>query len=267
MDTKNLYQISEVAHACNVSRSTILRMEEKGLLYPFYVSKESGRRYYDNYDIAKINHVEHFKEMGMTTEEIRMYYTSSDGEHEVLAHLEEKLYLLQRSVEEMRLRVNRTEDMQVQLIDMPTEYCCVHHSEGRTALDVKKTVDAFCKLCIKRGVVIARRPMFAVLESDVYITRNFGEDLFPFQVCIPVVPEKAPDDVVVFPACKALSVIYYGDYCRSNEAWERLVQELKARDLTPQGWPRSIGLVADYSGRELKRERWCTRIAVPVSES
>ena len=45
MDTKNLYQISEVAHACNVSRSTILRMEEKGLLYPFYVSKESGRRY------------------------------------------------------------------------------------------------------------------------------------------------------------------------------------------------------------------------------
>lgn len=34
---------------------------------------EGGRRYYDNYDIAKINHVEHFKEMGMTTEEIQMY--------------------------------------------------------------------------------------------------------------------------------------------------------------------------------------------------
>ena len=43
MDTKNLYQISEVAHTCNVSRSTILRMEEKGLLHPYYVSAESGR--------------------------------------------------------------------------------------------------------------------------------------------------------------------------------------------------------------------------------
>ena len=70
MDTKNLYQISEIAHTCNVSRSTILRMEEKGLLHPYYVSAESGRRYYDNYDIAKINHIEHFKEIGMTTEEI-----------------------------------------------------------------------------------------------------------------------------------------------------------------------------------------------------
>lgn len=146
MDTKNLYQISEVAHACNVSRSTILRMEEKGLLHPFYVSKESGRRYYDNYDIVKINHIEHFKEMGMTAEEIQMYYDSNNGDLEVLAHLEEKLYLLQRSVEEMRLRVNRTEDMQVQLIDMPTEYCCVQHSEGRTSLDVKKNSGCFLQI-------------------------------------------------------------------------------------------------------------------------
>ena len=31
-DTKSLFQITEAAHACGVSRSTLMRMEEKGLL-------------------------------------------------------------------------------------------------------------------------------------------------------------------------------------------------------------------------------------------
>ena len=61
----NLYQISEAAHACGVSRSTLLRMEEKGLLKPTYVSEESGRRYYDNFSIARVLQVEKFKKMGL----------------------------------------------------------------------------------------------------------------------------------------------------------------------------------------------------------
>ena len=31
-DTKSLFQITEAARACGISRSTLLRMEEKGLL-------------------------------------------------------------------------------------------------------------------------------------------------------------------------------------------------------------------------------------------
>lgn len=41
-DTKNFFQITEAAHACGVSRSTLMRMEEKGLLTPAYISPESG---------------------------------------------------------------------------------------------------------------------------------------------------------------------------------------------------------------------------------
>ena len=265
MDTKNLYKISEVAHACNVSRSTILRMEEKGLLTPYYVSADSGRRYYDNYDVAKINHIEHFKEMGLTTDEILAYYDSKGGEQAVLQRLEEKLYHFQRSVEEMRVRVRRTADITVQLIDMPAEVCCVRRGEGRTAEDVASVMFDFYTDCVKRGVNLARRPLFTVLESHAYVERNFERGRFPFQVCIPVMADKAPADVVEFPACKALTVVYYGGYHRNNEAWARLAKEIKERDLMPTDWPRSIGVVADYTGREIDRERWCTRIAVPVA--
>ena len=73
-ETKKLFQITEAAHACGISRSTLLRMEEKGLLKPAYTAPESGRRYYDNYNIARILQVEKFKAMGLSPEDIADYF-------------------------------------------------------------------------------------------------------------------------------------------------------------------------------------------------
>ena len=78
MDKKfeNLFQITEAAKACGISRSTLMRLEEKGLIKPIYISKESGRRYYDNYNITRILEIEKFKSMGLSTEEIIEFYQS-----------------------------------------------------------------------------------------------------------------------------------------------------------------------------------------------
>lgn len=73
-DTKKLFQITEAAHACGLSRSTLMRMEKKGLLTPAYIAAESGRRYYDNHDVARILQIEKFKSMGLTTEQIADYF-------------------------------------------------------------------------------------------------------------------------------------------------------------------------------------------------
>ena len=62
-DTKKLFQITEAAHACGLSRSTLMRMEKKGLLTPAYIAAESGRRYYDNHDVARILQIEKFKRL------------------------------------------------------------------------------------------------------------------------------------------------------------------------------------------------------------
>ena len=59
-NTKDLFQITEAAHACGLSRSTLMRMEEKGLLTPAYIAPESGRRYYDNFNVARILQIEKF---------------------------------------------------------------------------------------------------------------------------------------------------------------------------------------------------------------
>ncbi len=48
---KELYRISEVAKVTELSRSTIMRYEERGLLKPCYIDPSSKRRYYDIYNV------------------------------------------------------------------------------------------------------------------------------------------------------------------------------------------------------------------------
>lgn len=95
-DTKKLFQITEAAHACGLSRSTLMRMEKKGLLTPAYIAAESGRRYYDNHDVARILQIEKFKSMGLTTEQIADYFAQGGEISTLLATLESRLQDTQR---------------------------------------------------------------------------------------------------------------------------------------------------------------------------
>ena len=124
MDTKKLFQITEAAHACGISRSTLMRMEEKGLLTPVYIAPESGRRYYDNHNIARILQIEKFRSMGLSQESIADYFAKGGEASGLLEMLTKRLHDLQRSVEEIRLRAEENAGISVQLMTVPKVTCC-----------------------------------------------------------------------------------------------------------------------------------------------
>lgn len=95
-DMKKLFQITEAARACSLSRSTLLRLEEKGLLTPAYTAPDSGRRYYDNHNVARILQIEKLKAMGLGTEDIAAYFASGGETAVLLAALEEHLHEVAR---------------------------------------------------------------------------------------------------------------------------------------------------------------------------
>ena len=121
-NTKQFFQITEAARACGLSRSTLMRMEERGLLTPVFTAPDSGRRYYDNHNVARIMQIEKFKAMGLGSKEIADYFAQG-GEAEVLLEaLETRLQDLQRSVEEMRLRAAESESLSVQMMELLSGY-------------------------------------------------------------------------------------------------------------------------------------------------
>ena len=265
-DTKNLFQISEAARACGLSRSTLMRMEEKGLLTPAYVSPTSGQRYYDNFNVARILQVEKFKAMGLDTEEIADYFARGGEVTDLLSMLEERLRELSRGVEELRLRAGGSGGLSIQLMTLPAVTCCTRRCEGHTIAEKYNAMYDFYGQCVRQGYRLSHEPIFTISERTDYLEGRIGDTPYPFHVCVPVRPENAPKEAVTLPECRALSALYYGDYSGVDEAFLALGREVRARGLKPAGFVRVLGIVAPYSGREIETQRYCSRIVLPVKD-
>ena len=161
IDTKKLFQITEAAHACGLSRSTLMRLEKKGLLKPAYIAPDSGRRYYDNHNVARILQIEKFKAMGFGTEEIAGYFVRGGEAEGLLAVLEERLHSLQRSVEEMRLRATESDQFSVQMVTLPAATCCIQWHVGHTFAERYDAMYDFYSQCIREGCVLSDEPLLA----------------------------------------------------------------------------------------------------------
>lgn len=264
-DLKKLFQITEAARACSLSRSTLLRLEEKGLLTPAYIAPDSGRRYYDNHNVARILQIEKLKAMGLSTEDIAAYFASGGETAALLTTLEERLHEIARGVEELRLRAGTDTSISVQLLTLPAVTCCRRLCEGYTVADKYNAMYDFYGECVRQGYHLSNEPIFTISQRQDFLNGYISDKPYPFWVCVPMRPEKAPKEAVVLPACRALSVLYYGSYDGAGEAFLRLGREVKQRGLTPAGDPRVLGIVAPYTGREIETKRYCSRLVLPVT--
>ncbi len=265
-EEKNLFRIGQAANACGVSRSTLLRLEEKGLLTPIYIEEDSGRRYYDNHNVARILQIEKFKSMGLNPAQIESYFSNGGDVTALLASMQERLGELQRGVEELSLRAGGNADISVQMMNLPAVKCCMRECMGHTIAEKYVAMYDFYGECVGRGDVLANEPIFAIEDRRDYLDGYIGDEPYPIFVCVPVKMAKIPEEVVALPECRVLSVLYYGDYDGVEEAWLTMGREVKARDLKPVGFPRVLGIVAPYTGREIETRRYCSRLVLPVEE-
>ena len=263
----SLFSIRQAARACNLSRSSLIRLEEKGLLTPACTDKKSGYRYYDTHNISRILQIQKFQWMGFSTEEIRAYYSDGGNADKLLAALEQKLYVLQQQVEEMRLRSQNIPDMSLSIIETSESICCVRKYQGALVQDKYHASYDFFHECVEKGISLAPKPLFFINERTDYLEGKITSIPYDFYVCIPVLPEQAPEDAVSFPACTALSLLVYGNYSNIDKAYLYLGEQLRKRRLTPAGYVRSIALVAPYVGREIEPDRYCSQLVLPVKKS
>ena len=178
-DTKKLYQITEAARACGLSRSTLMRMEERGLLTPAYIAPESGRRYYDNFNVARILQVEKFKAMGLSTEEIADYFARGGEASELLAVLENRLRDLQRSVEEMRLRAAEGPGISVQMMTLPAVTFLARRCEGHSVDEKTAAMYDFYGECVRWGCTLSDEPIFNIQQRQDFLSGRIDNTPYP----------------------------------------------------------------------------------------
>ncbi len=262
----SLFSIRQAARACNLSRSSLIRLEDKGLLTPAYTDAKSGYRYYDTNNINRILQIQKFQWMGFAPEEIISYYASGGKADELLATLEQKLSVLQQQVAEMRLRSHDVPDRSLSRTKIPDTVCCVRKFQGPLIQDKYHASYDFFHECIKKGIALAPKPFFIINERTDYLEGKISPTPCDSYICIPVLPEQAPEDAVHIPACTALSLLCYGNYRNIDEAYLYLGEQIRKRGLTPAGYVRAIALVAPYVGKEIDPQRYCSQLVLPVEE-
>lgn len=260
----SLFSIRQAARACSLSRSSLIRLEEKGLLTPACTNTKTGYRYYDNDNIARILQIQKFQWMGFDTEDILSYYEGGGKADRLLATLEHRLSVLQTQVEEMRLRSHDVPDKTLSVLEIPETICCVRKYQGSVIQDKYHASYDFFHECVEKGIALAPEPFFLIEEHTDYLEGEISPSPYDFYVCMPVLPEHAPEDAVSIPACTALSLLAYGNYSNLDEAYLYLGEQVRKRGLTPAGYIRLIALVAPYVGKEIDPEMYCSRLVLPV---
>lgn len=261
----SLFSIRQAARACNLSRSSLIRLEERGLLTPAYTDTRTGYRYYDNNNISRILQIQKFQWMGFSPEEINSYYASGGKADGLLDTLEQKLSALQPQIEEMRLRSHNVPDMSLSIVAIPETLCCVRKYEGALVQDKYHASYDFFHECVEKGIALAPKPFFIINERTDYLEGKISPVPFDSYVCIPVLPEKAPEDAVRIPACTAISLLCYGsNYSKLDECLLYLGEQVHKRRLTPTGYIRGIALVAPYVGKEIIPDMYCSQLMLPV---
>lgn len=264
---KDLFPITQAAKVCGLSRSTLLRLEERGLLTPAYITPKSGRRYYDNNNITRILQIQKFQWMGFSTEEIISYFSERGNADGLLAILERKLSVLQQQVTEMRMRANVQSSRTIQIIQLPEMVCCLREYRGFSFQHKYDALYNFFHECVENGCALSYEPLFFVNKRTDYLKGRISHTPYDFQACVPVIPEKAPDNAVRFPACTALSLLYSGNYHDIEDSYLCLGREVRKQGLTPAGFVRAINLVAPYVGLEIDPNRYCLQLVLPIEEA
>ena len=263
----SLFSIRQAARACNLSRSSLIRLEDKGLLTPARTDANSGYRYYDNNNISRILQIQKFQQMGFSPEEIISYYESGGKADELLATLEQKLYLLQQQIAEMRLRSHDVPDMSLSILKIPETVCCVRRYQGAVIQDKYHASYDFFHECVEKGIALAPKAFFLIDERTDYLEGELSSAPHDFYVCMPVLPEQAPEDAIPIPACTALSLLVYGNYANLNEAHLYLGEQVRKQGLTPAGYIRALSLVGPYVGKEIDPNMYCSQLILPITDN
>ena len=258
---KKLFTVGQVCKCCGISRSTLLRMEDRGLLSPAHVDENTGYRYYDIYNVTKVLHIQMFLDMGLTYDDAYAYYASNGKSPELLAALESRLTLLTRAYEEMKLRMDDKQHLRLEIIKLPEYVCYQKEFKGATWSEKYRDMYNLFGEVVEKGY----RPL---LSERLFVINNndWSEKENTYICCVPLEPSCADENTVFYPSCTAFSMMCYGDYKAVGKAHAEFDEKIRALGLKPAGCKRGIGIVSGYTGKEFSQEKYVSRLVVPIED-
>ena len=110
---KNKFSTFQIAKACGISRSTILRLEEEGFITPSDIEDSTGKRFYSFNDVARVIQVMTLRNFGLEKDIIHSFFDKDEDYQICLDVLQERLDNLTRIIRVVKNWQNANEDFNV----------------------------------------------------------------------------------------------------------------------------------------------------------
>lgn len=242
-----------------------MRLEDRGLLTPVFINEETGFRWYDVLNVCQVMQIKLLLSMDLHYDDIALYYRECGNSPELLARMEAKFLLFKRAYEEIKLRTEQKEHLSFEFVDLPEYVCCAKEFRGVTVEDRYWAMHDLYHEAVEKGYrILPSEPLFVINKRTDYLEGKFTDKECDFICCVPLEPNGAPEEAVVYPACRAFSCLFFGDYSLRPYTFNKFGREIRERGLKPIGDMRALGLVAPYVGRDISPNSYVTRLVVPV---
>ena len=273
LESKKLFSIGQMKQASGFSRSTLVKLEEAGYLKPRKVSKSSGYRYYDAFNLGELAQYQNLRQMGFSAKEIIGYTSGEITPDDMLAQIENRLQLLQRFADEFRMRLKKSNNYMFSIIHLSETTCYCRTMTASSPPEVAAFTFGVIHEAVFKGYrMLHGEPLFSIRHDTR--TRPMGHEDAPYEttVCVPLDPynlkEPLEEGIRVIPGADALSLLYYGsheDTDSMNRAQRMMWEEMEQRGLSSDGSMRALGLVVPYYGMQIEPEDYVFRFAIPLT--
>ncbi len=266
---EGLFSIGEIAAVCGVSIDTLRFYETKALITPAHIDPESGYRYYSRKNLLRLRTMLGLKDAGMSLSEIRDYMDGGKHTENKIAELTERRDLLNRAIENMKIRGTAPGDLTVREIELPERLCLCRTVKARDGAHALAVIGEFYDDLIHAGVPISRAwPEFCEYPDNGLLKGEFPVTEFSVTACLPVDKKSAPPEAVRYPAGRALAVNYKGGYYDLWKAYAALSRYIDESRYVPTGYPQEIYLEIEADGSvRLDEPQNITRVIVPVKRN
>lgn len=268
---KKLFTINQIAKLCSVSRATLIRMEEDGILQPAYKNPENGYRYYDSENAITVIHNLSLQRLGLTHKEIKSYTPESDYKG-FLEILEKKRRHLEDLISEIRARLTAVDEFEIEeIIASPcTCYTKTLHNIRYISVIPGFVRETLVEAMNKGFVIDWRIPNCVMTDAEDFLEGRFNDRPHDFTACIPIGSKKGhthDENLVTFESTRSVSILLAGNTRNIMDACKRLGEYLKDNGLAPCGKGKFMGIINEFPRYSDQFNNHAARIIVPVRSS
>lgn len=115
---QKMYSTGEIAKLCGITVRTVQYYDQRGLLIPTELS-EDGRRMYTSEDVEKLRLLIYLRSLGLSIDDIASIYQQDNGENIIKALIDERIFAIEKEVEEQKIKLQDAKSFREQLKVLP----------------------------------------------------------------------------------------------------------------------------------------------------